>query len=154
MTGALKAISPLGRQHFLYFTTYATRWSDNDMYGHMNNSVYHFYADSVINKFLIEQGHLDPMRSASIGLCLTNTFHYFQSVAYPETIVAGLSVRELRSSSVTYRVGIFKEGDEGMCVALGSFVHVFVDQKTRKKTPIAAPLREALNKLLVSDSHL
>jgi acyl-CoA thioester hydrolase len=148
-----KAAIPLGRNQFRFFVTYATRWSDNDMYGHMNNSVYHFYADSVINKYLIDQGHLDPMCSASIGLCLTNSFHYFQSVAYPDTIVAGLSVKEVRSSSVTYRVGIFPEYEE-MCVALGSFVHVFVDHKTRKKTPISPSLREALTKLIVPESHL
>ena len=148
-----KITVPLGRSRFRFFTAYATRWSDNDMYGHMNNSVYHFYADSVINKYLIEHGHLDPMRSASIGLCLTNSFHYFQPVAYPETIVAGLSVKELRNTSVTYHVGIFKENEDS-CVALGSFVHVFVDHKTRKKTPIPQQLREALSKLVVPDSHL
>ena len=153
MAGITKAAVPLGRHHFRYFTTYATRWSDNDMYGHMNNSVYHFYADSVINKFLIEQGHLDPMRSASIGLCLSNAFHYFQSVAYPEPIVAGLSVQELRTTSVTYRVGIFKESED-LTIAVGSFVHVFVDHKTRKKTPIALSLRESLSKILVPYSHI
>ena len=123
------------------------------MYGHMNNSVYHFYADSIINKFLIENGHLDPMRSASVGLCLTNTFHYFKSVAYPENIVAALSVKELRNTSVTYRVGIFQESGD-TCVALGSFVHVFVDSKTRVKTALSPSLREALHGLLVPDSHL
>jgi acyl-CoA thioester hydrolase len=30
------------RAHYPFFQQYRTRWSDNDQYGHMNNSVYNF----------------------------------------------------------------------------------------------------------------
>ena len=30
------------RSDYVYHLEYRTRWSDNDMYDHMNNSVYYF----------------------------------------------------------------------------------------------------------------
>lgn len=30
------------RAQFRHFTQISTRWSDNDIYGHTNNSVYYF----------------------------------------------------------------------------------------------------------------
>ena len=34
----------------------ATRWKDNDVYGHVNNVEYYSYFDTVINAFLIREG--------------------------------------------------------------------------------------------------
>lgn len=143
-----KLTAPLSRSHFRYFHTYATRWNDNDMYGHMNNSVYHFYADSVINKFLIERAGLQPQRSSEIGLCLSNSFRYFTPIAYPADLVAGLCVEALGNTSVTYRVGIFP-ADCDKSAALGQFVHVFVNSDTRVKTEIPPTIRNALTTLVV-----
>ncbi len=42
---------------------------DNDVYGHVNNVVYYSYFDTVINRYLIEQGGLDIANGAVIGLC-------------------------------------------------------------------------------------
>ena len=47
---------------------YRTRWSDNDMYDHMNNSSYFFLFDSIINFYLIEHCDLRPPTSPQIGL--------------------------------------------------------------------------------------
>jgi len=32
----------------------ATRWADNDVYGHVNNSVYYYYFDTVVNRWLAQ----------------------------------------------------------------------------------------------------
>ena len=40
-----------------------TRWADNDVYGHINNSVYYFYFDTVVNRFLIDEGLLEVGKS-------------------------------------------------------------------------------------------
>ena len=47
------------RERFAFFSRIATRWMDNDVYGHVNNVVYYSYFDTVINKYLIERGGLD-----------------------------------------------------------------------------------------------
>ena len=51
--------SKLGRDDYRHFLTIPTRWMDNDVYGHVNNVVYYSYFDTVVNKFLIDQGQLD-----------------------------------------------------------------------------------------------
>ena len=37
-------------------TPITTRWSDNDVYGHVNNVTYLSYFDSVANLYLIREG--------------------------------------------------------------------------------------------------
>ena len=37
----------------------ATRWADNDAYGHVNNTVFYQWFDSAVNAWLVEQGLLD-----------------------------------------------------------------------------------------------
>ena len=49
---------PKGREAYRHFTAFATRWRDNDQYGHMNNAVYYELFDSAVNKFLIDSGIL------------------------------------------------------------------------------------------------
>jgi hypothetical protein len=52
-------VQPPGRGDYRWFTPLTTRWSDNDIYGHVNNVVYYSYFDSVANRYLIEEGGLD-----------------------------------------------------------------------------------------------
>ena len=37
---------------------FPTRWNDNDVYGHINNAVYYEYFDTVVNRWLIDNGLL------------------------------------------------------------------------------------------------
>ena len=72
---------------------------------------------------------------------------YIKAIAYPDKIEAGLSVKKLGNSSVTYRIGIFKKGENTPC-AHGEFVHVFADRISKKSISIPKKIKEALEKLL------
>ena len=48
---------PKQRDSYRHFTTIATRWHDNDVYGHVNNVLYYSFFDSAVNRLLIERGH-------------------------------------------------------------------------------------------------
>ena len=50
---------PDGRDAYRHFTPLATRWMDNDAYGHLNNVVYYSLFDTAVNRYLIEAGALD-----------------------------------------------------------------------------------------------
>ena len=130
------------RSDFPHLLEIQTRWADNDAYGHVNNVVYFAYFDTIINRFLIDHG-LD-IHGEAIGLCVESQCRFFRPLAFPERVEAGLRVSKLGSSSVTYQVGIF--GGAGLA-ALGDFVHVFVDQRTRRPVPIPDSLRAALQRL-------
>ncbi|MCU1279732.1 MAG: thioesterase [bacterium] len=126
----------------------ATRWMDNDLYGHVNNVVYYSYFDTVINRWLIDEGGLDIHDGAVIGLCVESRCAYLRAVAFPDALEAGLRVAHLGRSSVRYEIAIFTATDDA-ATAQGEFVHVFVDRATRRPVDLPPPLRQALARLQV-----
>ncbi|HWU89163.1 MAG TPA: thioesterase family protein [Kofleriaceae bacterium] len=129
-----------------FHTPITTRWSDNDVYGHINNVAYYSYFDSAANLFLIREGGLDIARGDAIGLVVESKCEYHAPLAYPEPVVAGVRVEKLGHRAVTYGIAIFGETDP-RAAAHGHFVHVFVDRATRAPVPIPSRLREALARL-------
>jgi len=138
------------RADFPHTLPIQTRWNDNDVYGHVNNVVYYAYFDTVINRWLIDEGGLAPATSDAIGLCVESQCRYLAPAAYPDDLVAGLRVAKIGRSSVRYEIGIFRAPANGELVALGHFVHVFVDRAGRRPAPIPDRIRRALERLLVS----
>ena len=142
-----KAFSP--RSAYAYQTTLATRWSDNDVYGHVNNVAYYSYFDTVVNGMLIARGLLDIEDGDVIGLVVETGCSYAASVAYPDTLWAGVRVARLGTSSVTYQVAIGRaDAPDGLVAAQGHFTHVYVDRTTRRPVPIAGTMRAALIELV------
>ncbi|HAJ12339.1 MAG TPA: thioesterase, partial [Comamonadaceae bacterium] len=95
------------RGDYRVFRHIGTRWMDNDIYGHVNNVVYYSWFDTAVNGWLIEQGVLDIHGGQVIGLVIETQCNYFASLAFPQTIEAGLRVARLGNSSVRYDVGLF-----------------------------------------------
>jgi acyl-CoA thioester hydrolase len=133
---------------YRHFVTITTRWMDNDVYGHVNNVVYYSYFDTAANQYLVEEGGFDFATSPVIGLVVESRCVYGAPIAYPDVVRAGLRVQRLGQTSVTYGIGIFKEG-EPEAVAYGHFVHVFVGRGDRRPVPIPDRLRDALRKIAV-----
>lgn len=133
-------------ERYRYFLPITTRWMDNDVYGHINNVTYYSYFDTVANHYLIHEGGLDIHTSPVIGLVVESRCSYRAPLAYPDRLRAGLRVDKLGNRSVTYGIGIFKEG-EAQAAAHGYFVHVFVDRESRKAVAIPERLREALARI-------
>jgi len=136
----------LVRADFPHLLSIPTRWMDNDLYGHVNNVVYYAWFDTVINRYLIDEGGLDIHRGAVVGMAVETQCKFFSSLAFPETIEAGLRVGHLGTTSVRYEVGLFGENQPSIA-ALGHFVHVFVDRISQTPVPIPETIRTALDKL-------
>ena len=137
------------RADFPHFLAIPTRWADNDIYGHVNNVVYYAYFDTVINQYLISRGGLDIARGEVIGITPETHCNFLAELTFPEVIEAGLRVRRLGKSSVTYEVGLFKAGRDAPA-AFGHFVHVFVERATMRPTAMPAAIRGCLEALVVS----
>jgi acyl-CoA thioester hydrolase len=128
--------SPAARSHFKVWRTIATRWADNDAYGHVNNTVYYQWFDSAVNGWLVERGMLDIACGDPIALVAETRCTYFAPLAFPQPVEVGLAVDSLGRSSIRYRIGIFAQGATE-AAAQGEFVHVVVDRA--KRTPVAIP---------------
>jgi len=135
------------RSHYRRFMPLTTRWMDNDAYGHLNNVVYYSLFDTVVNRTLIEAGALDIERSQVIGLVVETHCNYFASLAFPQTVDAGLRVASIGASSVRYDIGLFGAGAE-LAAACGHFVHVYVDRTTRRPVALPDQLKTTLQGLL------
>jgi acyl-CoA thioester hydrolase len=134
------------REHYRHFVAITTRWSDNDIYGHINNAVYYTYFDAAVNSTLIERGLLDIHAGTAIGLVVETQCHYFAPLAFPQVLEAGLRVAHLGNSSVRYDIGIFPRGAE-LAAACGHLVHVLVDRSSRRPTAFNPAWRAALTNL-------
>lgn len=137
---------PETRDRYRYFVSVATRWNDNDVYGHVNNVDYYAFFDTVINDFLIKEGGLDIHEGEVIGLCAESRCRFFAPLRFPEPVLAALRVGQLGRRSVRYELALF--GAEEEPAATGWFVHVFVERASREPCEIPADLRAALGRLV------
>jgi acyl-CoA thioester hydrolase len=136
------------RQEYPHLAQIATRWMDNDTYGHVNNVVYYSYFDSLINAYLINVGGHDIARGEAIGVAVESSCRFHCELSFPEVIDACLRVAHLGNSSVRYEIGLFRQGSEKPA-ATGYFVHVFIDRQTRRPRPISDTVRAALERIRV-----
>jgi acyl-CoA thioester hydrolase len=131
------------RDEFRALRAITTRWMDNDQYGHVNNVVYYSYFDTAVNAFLIESSGCDTRLLPAIGIVAETSCRYLKELSFPDVVHAGLALEKLGSSSVVYRIGLFR-GDDQEPAAIGRFVHVYVDTVTRRPVAVPEPVRKAL----------
>ena len=140
---------PPTRAEYLTFRTITTRWFDNDIYGHMNNTVHYELFDTAVNGLLVEKRILNLRDSSAVFLVVSSGCNYFSELAFPDVINAGLSVTKLGTSSVHYDIGLFA-GESSRAAARGHFIHVNVDRESRRPIPISDQARMVLSELVVS----
>ncbi|KAF6839028.1 thioesterase superfamily protein [Colletotrichum plurivorum] len=142
------------REDYRYILDYRTRWADNDMYQHMNNSIYNFLYDSVVNTYLIEHCNLSPSRSEQHGVVVHSHSDYFASISFPAVAQLALRVNKLGKSSVTYEIALFEEGVDDVR-AVGEFVQVFVERATGRPTAsgMSNEMRKGLERILAVESR-
>ncbi|WP_347717201.1 thioesterase family protein [Sphingomonas sp.] len=126
----------LGRAAYRAWTPITLRWADNDVYGHVNNTVYYQWFDDAVNGWLIEAGLLDVEAGDPIGLVVATSCSYFAPLAFPGKVEVGIAIERPGRSSVTYRVGVFAKGSDKPA-AQGQFTHVYVGRESRR--PVALP---------------
>ncbi len=142
---------PEARSAYRVFRPISTRWSDNDVYGHVNNVIYYSWFDTAVNGHLIESGGIDIHHGQVIGLVIETQCNYFSPLAFPDPVLAGIRVAHIGSSSVRYEVGLFagKPGDPAseMTAAKGHFIHVYVDKQSRRPAALPTQLLSVLEQL-------
>ena len=137
---------PLGRSAYNAWRSFATRWADNYVYGHVNNTVFYQWFDSAVNAWLIDHRLLDMAEGRLVGLVVETRCSYFAPLTFPRPVEVGIALDHLGTSSVRYRVGIFDVGHQ-QTAAHGEFTHVYVDRMTRRPVALPAAWRETLQTL-------
>ena len=125
----------LTRADFPVLYEVTTRWSDNDMFGHLNNAVYYQLFDSAINGWLAGATGADPVTSPVIGVVAESRCVYFGEIGFPDQVTIGLRVARLGRTSVSYELGVFGGEPPSAIAAFGLWTHVYVERSTRVPTP-------------------
>lgn len=140
------------RADYVHWETITTRWTDDDVYGHMNNAKYFELIDTAVNTHLATAMDTDIRTLPAIGVVAEVGCRYFRQIGYPRPVELGIAIERLGTSSVTYRVGLF-QGDDGgpdaEAAAEGRFVHVYIDNTdpSRPDRPVV-PLPDELRAVL------
>ena len=135
------------RSHHASFAPTPTRWADNDHYGHVNNVVYYAYLDTAVNGTLMSRTGIDTRDLDAIGLVVETACRFLAPVGFPDQLEVGVSIVRLSRSAITYRLAVFRSGEEA-AVAIAHYVHVYVDRETRRSVPIPPVIREAMAPLV------
>lgn len=143
-----KAFDP--RSAYRAWRTIETRWSDNDVYGHVNNVVFYQWFDTAVNAWMIDHGILDPVAGDPIGLVVETGCRYFAPLSFPGRVDVGLRVARIGTSSLVWQIGVFGEGEDDPA-AQGHFAHVCVDRASRRPVPVPEIWRERLAGLVTGD---
>ena len=133
-----------------------TRWDDNDIYGHLNNTVHYRLFDTAVNSFLVQNNMLDFRNSEHVYLVIETGCTYFAELAYPDPLIVGVGIAHLGNSSVRYHTALFKKGDkspdEVVAAAAGHFVHVNVNKENRQPVSIDTASRDIFSKIMLNQS--
>ncbi len=136
----------LRRTDFAVLRALPTRWSDDDVYGHVNNVVHYLMFDTAVNGWLIEASGTDIRRLPAIGVVVETSCRYFAELRFPEVVTAGIGLERLGTTSVVYRLALFGTHGDGPA-AVGRFVHVYVDARSRQPVEVPEEIRRALLQL-------
>ena len=133
----------LRREDFDVLEPVTTRWSDNDMFGHLNNAVYLELFDTVLNAWMMRETGIDESVAPVLGVVAETTCRYLAEVAFPEPVEVGVRVARLGRTSVVFEFGLFLE-DTTAIATHGEWVQVYIDRETRRPVPIPDVVRAHL----------
>ena len=143
---------PLLSQFPFHFAA-QTRWDDNDIYGHLNNTVHYRLFDTAVNSFLVQNNMLDFRNSEHVYLVIETGCTYFSELAYPDLLIVGVGIAHLGNSSLRYHTALFKKGTRSAAAA-GHFVHVNVNKKNRQPVSIDTASREIFSKIMLNHEEV
>ena len=135
--------NPTNRSDYIYFSKMNTRWNDNDVRWHVNNAKYYEFFDTVINKMLMELNSESLKAGKNIFVTAETGCKYFEEISFPDKIIAGLKIDYIGNTSIRYDIGLFKNNFTKTS-ARGFFVHVLINQNTKKPSQIPLKLKNDL----------
>ena len=135
---------PDAREGYPHLRRITTRWSDNDVYGHVNNVVYARWHETARMVYLERIGLIDRMREEGIGPILASTvIDYERPLRYPDTVRVDATITRIGGSSFTMAFRVRSES-QGAVAATAEQVMVVYDYRAARSAPVDDRLRAAI----------
>jgi acyl-CoA thioester hydrolase len=127
----------------VYEMTIPIRWGDMDAMGHVNNTVYFRYLETIRIQWLTTLGaQPDPKGQ---GPVIVNAFcNFHKQLEFPGNVIARMYVSDPGRSSFESWATLVREDDPATVYASGGATTVWVDFPAQKSAPLPDWLREHL----------
>ena len=137
------------RADYRYFVEIPTRAVDLDQNGHVNQSVYHSFFETLLAIYFKEECGLESNQGEFMVFCVENGCNYRRELNFPQMVEAGMRVGHIGNTSVRFEMALFTAGHEE-AAATGFFADVLVDSRTHRPTPIPPQFREKFEQMRVA----
>lgn len=136
--------------NFPVIYTQNVAWGDMDAFQHVNNVQYYRYIESARIEYL-QQCQL--LKHDFYTVVASSHCQYLSPVVYPDTLLIGARVVELRRSGLRMQYSLFSQSQQKI-VAQGEAVMVFIEQNSHQKTAIPDQVRARIQEFEVSAGHI
>lgn len=130
-------------------STATTRWSDNDMLGHLNNAVYLELFDTAINAWMVHETGIDERTAPAQGVVAQSTVRYLAEVSFPGDVELGVRVARVGRTSVVLEAALFLPDVDAPATHC-EWVQVYIDRATRRPTPVPEDARAVFERCLAT----
>lgn len=110
------------------------RLGDLDHNGHVNNVIFGVYFETGRTMFMREAFGSLQLEGNRQFVVARLEIDFLRELHWPATLEVGTGVERIGARSVTYKQATFHDG---VCVAQGRTVMVFIDRGTRRAIPIS-----------------
>lgn len=118
------------------------QWGDQDLFGHVNNTVYFRWFESSRVTYWYESGLQTLMQPMGLGPILASvTCDYKKQIRYPDTVHVGAKILKMGLSSVTLQHEVYSEHHQATA-AVGKSVIVLFDYQKQHPVPIEGEIRK------------
>lgn len=123
------------------------QWGEMDAYGHVNNTVFFRYFESVRMEYLKVCGLVESHELARVGAILHSTAARFrQPLFFPDTVQIGARATDIKGDRFTMTYTVVSLSRE-IVIAEGSGVIVSFDYTAGKKTDLPAAVLAAIGRI-------
>ena len=112
------------------------RWGDQDLFNHINNTLYFKYCEEARAKLYLESGY--PVAGEREVVLAHAACDFLKPLRYPGTVVVRLVFQRLGRSSMEYDFIIEREDEPGVVYARGKNINVNTDPRTGKSAAWSA----------------
>ena len=121
-------------------------WGDQDLFGHVNNTVYFKWYESSRVAYWHESGLDDVMKPKNWGPILASaSCDFLKQIKYPDMIIVSAHVAEIRRTSMLLDHAIYSKAEQAIA-ARGKSVVVLFDYSGQKPQRITPDLRTLISK--------
>lgn len=132
---------------FPVVVTLPIQWGEQDMYGHVNNTVFFRWYETARVAYAERVGFDQLMKTVGIGPILAAIHcNYRKQVKFPDTIQIGARVTRLGKSSLTMEHHAVSLNQQAV-VADGDSTIVCFNYRDQRPTAISAEMRAVIEKL-------